>query len=266
MYTFVSLLPCHSLSCNHHHQPTHDNNYLRESRKPPLPPPPPPPPLFHGSPPPPLPPPLGVLLAAPCPPAAAPPCLLPCTLNPGVANPVAMMVTWISPLYFSSTTAPKMTLALGSARLVTTSETALTSCNVMSDPPVMLYTMPVARSMLCSMSGAEMAASAASSARFLPEATPTPSMAVPELFITALTSAKSTLTRPATVMMSEMPCTPCRSTSSASRNASCSGVPSSTTSNKRSLGITMRVSTFWRRASMASAAWLMRRRPSNVNG
>ena len=51
--------------------------------------------------------------------------------------------------------------------------------------------------------------SAASSARFLPVATPTPSMAVPELHMTALTSAKSTLTSPGMVMMSEMPWTPC---------------------------------------------------------
>ena len=51
--------------------------------------------------------------------------------------------------------------------------------------------------------------SAASSARFLPVATPTPSMAVPELHMMAFTSAKSTLTRPGMVMMSEMPCTPC---------------------------------------------------------
>lgn len=46
---------------------------------------------------------------------------------------------------------------------------------------------------------------AASSARFLPVATPTPSMAVPELHMTALTSAKSTFTNPGIVMMSEMP-------------------------------------------------------------
>ena len=50
---------------------------------------------------------------------------------------------------------------------------------------------------------------AASSARFLPVDTPTPSMAVPELHMMAFTSAKSTLTRPGMVMMSEMPCTPC---------------------------------------------------------
>ena len=50
---------------------------------------------------------------------------------------------------------------------------------------------------------------AASSARLLPLDTPTPSMAVPELHMMAFTSAKSTLTRPGMVMMSEMPCTPC---------------------------------------------------------
>lgn len=73
-------------------------------------------------------------------------------------KPVAMMVTCTSPSYWSSITAPKMTLALGSARDVTTSDTRLTSCSVRSLPPVMLYTMPVARSMLRSISGADVAA------------------------------------------------------------------------------------------------------------
>mmetsp|Transcript_19843 Transcript_19843/g.32232 ORF Transcript_19843/g.32232 Transcript_19843/m.32232 type:complete len:423 (-) Transcript_19843:367-1635(-) len=220
-------------------------------RSPNKPPPRPPPPLDHGS--------TSMLStgARPLPLAF---------VKPAEENPVAMMVTWISPLYLSSTTAPKMMLAVGSARLVTTSDTMLISCSVRSDPPVMLYTMPVARSMECSMSGAEVAASAASVARFLPCATPTPSIAVPELFITARTSAKSTLTSPATVMMSEIPCTPCRSTSSARRNASCSGVPSSTTSSRRSLGMTMSVSTLLRSASIASIACVARRRPSKVKG
>jgi hypothetical protein len=47
-----------------------------------------------------------------------------------------------------------------------------------------------------SMSGAEVAASAASSARFFPLDTPTPSIAVPLLLMMAFTSAKSTFTRP----------------------------------------------------------------------
>jgi hypothetical protein len=55
-------------------------------------------------------------------------------------------------------TAPKMTLAEGSAREVTTSLTRFTSCSVRSLPPVMLYTMPVARSIDRSMRGAEVAA------------------------------------------------------------------------------------------------------------
>jgi len=46
---------------------------------------------------------------------------------------------------------------------------------------------------------------AASSARLRPEETPTPSIAVPLLHMMALTSAKSTFTRPGMVMMSLMP-------------------------------------------------------------
>ena len=62
--------------------------------------------------------------------------------------------------------------------------------------------------MLRWMSGALVAASAACSARLgtSEPAAPTPSMAVPLLLMMALTSAKSTLMRPGTVMMSEMPC------------------------------------------------------------
>jgi len=174
-----------------------------------------------------------------------------------------------------------MTLALGSASDDTTCDTSFTSASVMSLPPVMLYTTPVARSMERSIRGADVAASAASRARPFPLATPTPSMAVPESRMMALTSAKSTLTclekgrekkreqrekdeflffcfffqpretsirekeqrqkkgkkinefqgltSPGMVMMSEMPCTPWRRTSSASRNASESGVASPTT-------------------------------------
>mmetsp|Transcript_4682 Transcript_4682/g.11542 ORF Transcript_4682/g.11542 Transcript_4682/m.11542 type:complete len:245 (+) Transcript_4682:425-1159(+) len=181
-------------------------------------------------------------------------------------KPVAMMVTLMMPSYASSTTAPKMMLHEGSARLVTTSDTRLTSCRVRSLPPVMLYTMPVARSMERWMSGAAVALSAACSARSLPDATPTPSMAVPLFDMMAFTSAKSTLIRPGTVMMSEIPCTPWRSTSSARPNASCRAVPSDATSSRRSLGMTMTESTLWRSASMPSPAWLERRRPSKEKG
>lgn len=65
---------------------------------------------------------------------------------------------------------------------------------------------PVALSMDLWIKGAAVAASAACSARLGPVATPTPSMAVPALDMIAFTSAKSTLMRPGTVMMSEIPC------------------------------------------------------------
>lgn len=162
-------------------------------------------------------------------------------------------------------------------------ETLFTSCNVISFPPVILYTIPVADSIEEPIRGASVACSAASCARFLLEDTPTPSIAVPEFFMTAFTSAKSTLTSPGickvgkgqlyhyypwsckvyltlkskklTVMMSDIPCTPWRRTSSARRNASWRGVCSSTTSNNLSFGITIRVSTLFCNFSIASKAW-----------
>lgn len=81
-------------------------------------------------------------------------------------------------------------------RDIGTWDTLLTSCKVMSFPPVILYTTPVADWMEDPIKGARVACSAASSARFLLEETPTPSIAVPEFFITAFTSAKSTFTSP----------------------------------------------------------------------
>lgn len=214
-------------------------------------------------------------------------------------------------------------------RNIETWDTLLTSCKVMSFPPVILYTTPVADWMEDPIKGARVACSAASSARFLLEETPTPSIAVPEFFITAFTSAKSTFTSPGiyrskykiviystcfqlllhwlfsvktpftrivysngkvrlafmafkslrqqtrngwskylsgksaekkkeviletlTVIISDIPWTPWRKTSSAKRKASCSGVCSSAISNRRSLGITIRVSTFFWSLSIAS--------------
>src|SRR5690242_6436628 len=54
---------------------------------------------------------------------------------------------------------------------------------------------------------------------------PMPIIAVPASDITARTSAKSRLISPGSVIRSQMPCTPWRSTSSAIRNASTSVVP-----------------------------------------
>lgn len=59
---------------------------------------------------------------------------------------------------------------------------------------------------------------------------------------------------PLTVIISEIPCTPCRKTSSARRKASWRGVCSSAISSRRSLGITIRVSTFFCNFSIASNA------------
>ena len=80
------------------------------------------------------------------------------------------------------------------------------------------------------------------------------------------TSAKSMLMSPGTVIRSEMPCTPCRKTSSASTNASLMGVRRSTIFSRCWLGITIRVSTSLRRLSIPSSARVILRRPSNSNG
>ena len=89
---------------------------------------------------------------------------------------------------------------------------------------------------------------------------------VPALAMMALTSAKSTFTRPGTVMMSEIPRTPCLKMSSATLKASVMGRSGSTQSRRRSLGMMMRVSTAERRDSMASMACCLRRRPSKEKG
>ncbi len=81
-----------------------------------------------------------------------------------------------------------------------------------------------------------------------------------------LTSAKSTLTSPGTVIRSLIPCTAWRSTSSAMRKASDSGVPRSTKLSSRSLGMVIRVSTAPRSSSRPRSASSIRRRPSKANG
>ena len=95
---------------------------------------------------------------------------------------------------------------------------------------------------------------------------PVPITAWPMPFITARTSAKSRLIWPGTVMMSLMPCTAWRSTSSATRKASDTGVLRATVWSSRSLGIAITESTHswsWARPSMA---WAMRRLPSRPKG
>ena len=98
-----------------------------------------------------------------------------------------------------------------------------------------------------SSSGLEIAAFAASAARFSPPETPMPMSAEPASDMIVRTSAKSRLMRPGIVMRSVMPWTPWRRTLSASRNASRIVVRRSTMVSSFSFGMTMSVSTTSRR-------------------
>ena len=90
----------------------------------------------------------------------------------------------------------------------------------------------------------EMAALAATVARFSPLACPMPMSAEPALLMIIRTSAKSVLMRPGLVMRSDMPATPLYRTSSACAKASITVSRASTIDSSRSFGTTMRVSTF----------------------
>ena len=80
------------------------------------------------------------------------------------------------------------------------------------------------------------------------------------------TSAKSTLIRPGSVISSEMPWMPWRSTSSTTPNAASSDVRLSITDSSRSLGMVISVLTFSLRSLMPCSAASRRRAPSKVNG
>ena len=90
--------------------------------------------------------------------------------------------------------------------------------------------------------------------------------AEPASRMTVRTSAKSRLMSPGTVMMSLMPWTPWRSTSSTTRKASRMLVFFWTTSRRRSLGIVMSVSTLALSSSADFSAMSRRRAPSKPNG
>ncbi len=126
--------------------------------------------------------------------------------------------------------------------------------------------MPRAPSMAASSSGLEIAAFAAVTARFSPLAWPMPIRAEPALDRIILTSAKSVLIRPGVVIRLVMPDTPCSSTSSAILNALSTLVFSLATVSRRSLGMTMSVSTFSFRRCTPASACTERRRPSKLNG
>src|SRR5665213_360641 len=120
--------------------------------------------------------------------------------------------------------------------------------------------------MVVSSRGLATASRAASAARVSPLPKPMPMRAAPWPDMIAFTSAKSRLIRPGKTIRSLMPCTPWRSTSSASLNASVMGVRLSTTCMSRSLGMVIRVSTRPCRLAMPSSAARWRLSPSNLKG
>ena len=138
-----------------------------------------------------------------------------------------------------------------------------TSNKVISRPPVMLIKTPRAPFIdTSSSSGLEIAASAASTARRSPSASPVPIIALPISAITARTSAKSRLIKPGITIKSVTPRTPDCKTSSAIRNASEKVVFSFATRNKFWLGIMINVSTYFCNSAIPFSARRMRCVPS----
>src|SRR3989454_107273 len=183
------------------------------------------------------------------------------------ANPVAITVIRTSSVMCGSMTAPKMILASSWAASWTMRAASSTSWIDRSAPPVKLIKIQRAPWMdVSSRSGLATAFWAASSARCSPRPVPVPIIAMPIPDMIVRTSAKSRFTSPGTRIRSEMPWTACWSTASATRKASISGVPRSTTDKSRWFGIVMSVSTTPRNASSPASACAVRRRPSNANG
>ena len=167
---------------------------------------------------------------------------------------------------FSSSIAPKMMFASGCAASWIVWAASLTSHSDRSLPPVIESRIECAPSSVVSSSGEDAAAWAASMARLSPWPMPMPSSALPASAMIVRTSAKSRLIRPGSVIRSEMPWTPWRSTSSATRNASTIDVCLSSTESSRLFGTTMRVSTSSESDAMPFSAACMRREPSKPNG
>mmetsp|Transcript_6594 Transcript_6594/g.7187 ORF Transcript_6594/g.7187 Transcript_6594/m.7187 type:complete len:248 (+) Transcript_6594:626-1369(+) len=93
-----------------------------------------------------------------------------------------------------------------------------------------------------------------------------PIRAVPASPIIVRTSAKSTLIKPGRIIISEIPTTPCRRTSSATEKARCKGVFSGMISSNLSLETIIKVSTTARSRSIAERACCIRLLPSNPKG
>src|SRR3954470_24751996 len=124
----------------------------------------------------------------------------------GRSNPVAMTVTRISPCIAGSCTAPKMISASSPTASWMISLIWWTSPRVRSCPPVMLTSTPIAPATeTLSRRGEEMACCAASIARLSPRPIPVPMRADPPSCMTVRTSAKSTFTKPVTLMSEEIP-------------------------------------------------------------
>ena len=117
-----------------------------------------------------------------------------------------------------------------------------------------------------SSNGLAIASSAASMARRSPDASPVPIMAVPMPLITVRTSAKSRLMRPSFKTRSTMQATPEYRTWSASTKASAKVVRSLAMRNRFWFGITISVSTCWRKLCTPVSEMRSRRAPSNRNG
>ena len=130
----------------------------------------------------------------------------------------------------------------------------------------MLIITPLAPSIEVSSNGLCTACFAASSALFSPDALPIPICAIPVFNIIVFTSAKSKFTNPGIAIKSDIPCTPCLSTSSAILKASTIEVFLSITCNNLSFGITTKVSTFPFKLSIPRSACDNLFFPSNVNG
>src|SRR6266581_2808775 len=132
---------------------------------------------------------------------------------------------------------------------------------------VMFTTTPRAPDRLTPSSrGQATACSAAMRARSTPEAAAEPIIAMPCSAITVRTSWKSTLMRPGTLMISEIPATAFFSTLSAAENASSIDTSSPSTSSSFSFRITITESTCRDSSSMPTSAACMRRTPSNEKG
>ena len=158
--------------------------------------------------------------------------------------PVATTETRMMPSIFSSNAEPKIIVASESTSRRIWFAASSTSNSVISLPPVMLIRTACAPFILVSSNnGLLMAASAAFAARFSPDASPVPIMALPISDITVRISAKSRLILPGFIIRSVTPHTPLCRTSSAIAKASANVVRSFARRNRFWFGMIIKVST-----------------------